>query len=663
MFIDFKRKLQARFVEMTKNEDALFVTSANPDSLWETYLAAFPLEERQENTCNCCKQFIRHYGAMVVIDSNCEIKTLWDFEAEGSFDAVAKAMNEAVKSKDVANLFVSKQPRLGTDSNVQRLETGGTVTWNHLFLNLPAKFVTRSSSTEDTIKGNARSSAQVFQRALEELTQDSVETVLELIAQNSLYRGAEFKGVLELFLKHKKAYLKAKNKSAYAWKHSAKETGAISSIRNSAIGTLLVNLSANMEIDAAVTAFERVMAPSNYKRPQAIITKRMIEEAEKTLAEMNLLSSLKRKLATPDDIKVNNVLFVNRGLAKNMSSALGILEEDVAVNPRSMKKVEEISAKDFVEKILPKAESVEVLFENKHASNLVSIIGPQDPTAPTLFKWSNPYSWCYQNALADSMKEKVKAAGGKVDGYLRISLEWFNFDDLDLHVHEPDGAHIYYAHKRSHRTGGELDVDMNAGSGRSRTPVENIIYLEERKMIEGTYRVAVNQFSKRESIDVGFSMEMEVGGEIYDFEYNKPVSGTVTVAEFTYKRGEGIKFVSQLQSRTVSKDLWGMKTNQFQKVSMIMKSPNHWDGEGVGNEHLFFIIDKAKNEERPRGFFNEFLKEDLMKNKRVFEALASRSTVEPAEKELSGLGFSSTQSNSVLCKVTGAFTRTLKINF
>lgn len=49
----------------------------------------------------------------------------------------------------------------------------------------------------------------------------------------------------------------------------------------------------------------------------------------------------------------------------------------------------------------------------------------------------NNFSWAYTGGITDSIKERVKQAGGNVDGELRISLSWFNFDDLDLHVIEP----------------------------------------------------------------------------------------------------------------------------------------------------------------------------------------------------------------------------------
>lgn len=41
------------------------------------------------------------------------------------------------------------------------------------------------------------------------------------------------------------------------------------------------------------------------------------------------------------------------------------------------------------------------------------------------------------------------AAGGQTEGFLRCSLAWSNYDDLDLHVVEPSYNEIYY----SNRTG------------------------------------------------------------------------------------------------------------------------------------------------------------------------------------------------------------------
>lgn len=140
------------------------------------------------------------------------------------------------------------------------------------------------------------------------------------------------------------------------------------------------------------------------------------------------------------------------------------------VNPKEFTKATEVSAQKFVTDILPGAKDVSILVENRHIPNFVTLTAPENPDANQLFKWNNNFAWVYNGSVADSFKEKVKAAGGNVNGFLRCSLHWFNYDDLDLHVTEPGGSEIYFGHKNGY-SGGVLDVDMNAGSGKTRDAV------------------------------------------------------------------------------------------------------------------------------------------------------------------------------------------------
>jgi phenylalanyl-tRNA synthetase beta subunit len=68
-------------------------------------------------------------------------------------------------------------------------------------------------------------------------------------------------------------------------------------------------------------------------------------------------------------------------------------------------------------------------------------------------------------------------------------------------------------------------------------------------------------------------------------------------------------------------------------------------------------------DEPTRPIFNEFLKEDLLTNKRLFEVLGSKLKVPETKDQLSGLGFSDTKKDSLTVKVTGATQRILKITF
>ena len=246
---------------------------------------------------------------------------------------------------------------------------------------------------------------------------------------------------------------------------------SIGRIRNHSIGVLLVDVSEGVDLDTAVKRYEQIVAPANYKRPKAIFTKKMLEDAKNTLSELGYMNSLQRRFANLDDITINNILFSNKDAAKRISNAgdiFGELEKEVAINPKKFSRVEEIAVQDFIENVLPTAREVEAFIENKHSKNLVSMIAPVDSEAPTMFKWNNGLSWAYSGNVADSdLKQNVKAAGGAIDGVLRFSIQW-NEDgndncDLDAHCVEPDGNEIYFSNCRKPRKsslGGQLDVDI-----------------------------------------------------------------------------------------------------------------------------------------------------------------------------------------------------------
>ena len=246
-----------------------------------------------------------------------------------------------------------------------------------------------------------------------------------------------------------------------------------------------------------------------------------------------------------------------------------------------------------------------------------------------------------------------------MDGVLRFSLQWNtagdNLNDYDAHCDEPNGNHIWYRNKNHrHPSTGMLDVDI-IHPDRQQVAVENITWTDLERMPEGEYVFCVHTYSHRGGRS-GFDAEIEFGGQIFEYPYHKdlPYGEKVLVAKVRYTKRDGFKIIESLPSTTSSKAVWGLSTNQFQPVSTVMYSPNYWDGQqGVGNRHYFFMLAGCQNDTRPNGFFNEYLREDFTPHRKVFEALGGKMRVEPADDQLSGLGFSSTKRNSLIVKVDG----------
>lgn len=689
MFKDFVKAIQKNLQQMSKDSSRLFTVNVDTEELYNLYLDSFPAgtneiyRERREYDCSCCRHFIRDVGNVVSI-KNGELHTIWGINpvSDDKYNVVTAALDAYVKQKAVSGVFLKKEKRIGTPENREMLPTGKINKYEHFFVDLPEICIFKEYYGH-TLEGDLsqfRDIRNVFKRSLDEISKEAVDTVLELIAQNSLYKGAEWKKQLTEFKNYQKEYkrLTDEQKELWTWEKSIVAGAVIGKIRNHSIGTLLVNISEGMDLDLAVRKYEQIVAPVNYKRPKAIFTKKMLENAKKTITELGYMDSLQRRFATLDDITVNNILFSNKDAAKRITGAMDLfdeMEQDVAIDPKRFSKVEEISAEDFIKNVLPVAKELEVYLENKHIQNMVSLIAPEVADAKTMFKWNNGMSWAYTGNITDSdIKENVKAAGGSVTGIVRFSIQWNDGNgkdnsDLDAHCLEPQGGdHIYFSHKISRYTGGELDIDITDPIYQCKSnggvAVENITYPSKERMKPGTYKFYVNQYSFRNS--QGFKAEVEVNGEIHSYEYNSPVRGNVDVAEVILDQSGNFKVVDKLPGNcaTISKDVWGIKTLQFTPVSVVCYSPNYWDEQkGSGHQHLFFMLKDCINPEEPNGYYNEFLKPELEQHRRVFEALGSKAHVKDVDDQLSGVGFSLTKRNDLIIKVKGATERVLKVKF
>lgn len=656
-FHAFATRVHERFNRMSEGE--LFVVDVPGDTLWAEYLAAFPegtnpvYITNTEHDCSCCRNFIKNIGNVLAISDSGERRTVWgnweDFPAP--YDTVGYKLDKLVRNAPIVSVFRPTEPRYGAEQS-RMLKADGTVhVWKHFHAKIFSRHLVKDPAT---MRGALNTTAQVFERGLKELKSEALAQVMDLINSNALYRGEEHKGAVQEFVNAQNAYnkhLAPHDRADFVWAFMGNRAARF---RNTVIGTLVIDLSNGVDLETAVRSFESKVAPTNYKRPTALITPRMVESAMATIKELDLEPALERRFAKLSDVSVNDVLWVDNETASVMKGGVRDVLMAAAQVPTTVAgEVKEISVGQFLSLVMPKATSISMLVKNAHLGNFVSLTAPVHAHDAQLFKWGNNFGWSYDGNITDSIRERVKNAGGNVDAKLRFSLAWDNTDDLDLHVHTPNGARIYFGYRKAQ--GGHLDVDANGMDGMRDDPAENVAFQDP---VDGIYKVQVHQYSKRQTSNVGFTLQAATQGQVMEFKHPKAVGSKayVDIGEFEVRGGVivGVTRTNpNVEQGSVSKQKWGISTETEVRVRTIMHSPNHWGDSAVGNKHTIFVLEGCKNDQPTRGIYNEFLHSSLEVHRKVFEVLGEKTKCPVVDEQLSGLGFSSTKGDSGMLRVKG----------
>lgn len=189
-FPAFAAAVNKRLNELSKTE--LFAVDS--DTIYEQYIFAFPegtnpiFRTHTEHECSCCKQFIRNMGVVFAISADGKRQSLWDIpDLPHPYNEVAKALDAVIQQAPIKGVFRTKEGGYGAE-HTRALEDGKAATYHHFFGSVDRKFRCDSPDEE---RGQKKTTHHVLRRGLEELTAEAVQTVLDLIAANALYRGAE----------------------------------------------------------------------------------------------------------------------------------------------------------------------------------------------------------------------------------------------------------------------------------------------------------------------------------------------------------------------------------------------------------------------------------------------------------------------------------------
>lgn len=627
-FINFSIKVNERLETLPSNTKFF---SINGRELWKEYLAAFPegtdplFITNTKHNCNCCNSFIRNLGNIIVFDNDGNKQTIWDIEGlEYPYDVIASRMHELVLNTPIRGVLTLGEDQYGTQTNLGEKEGIDKVfSFNHFF-----------GDTPELSSHEINTSAKSLKRAFEEFKEDDVELVLDLCESNEIYLGETFTHLVSDFLQSLKEYNNTDNKVDFIWMNAHK---AISRFRNTVIGTLIQDIAGGDDLEVAVKKYEAKTAPTNYKRSSAVVSVGMAKKMAEQLDKAGLRTAIERRHATLEDVSVNDILWVDSSVKNIMKDSVDDMLDSLVSTPKKTKQTKDISIKEFIENVLPKLTSLEVLAKNSLSNKLMTLTAPTHEDTGKLFKWDNDFAWSYNGNVTDSIREKVKSKGGNVDAKLRFSIEWFNRDDLDIHVRTPSGKIIYYGNRQ-----GILDIDANGGDGIMEDPVENMAFTNPEK---GIYTIEIHNYQKRDTLNNGFNFEYQCGDISKQFSYTKDVKNRerIQVLKCQYENGTltVIESSKDLTEDNTSKQIWNIETEKFAKVNTVMLSPNFWNEQSLGNKHWFFLLEDCENPDSVQGFYNEYLNDSLKEHRKALELLGNRTRIPYNSNQLSGLGFSS----------------------
>lgn len=664
-FITFADDLCNHFDKMSTQ--TLFQVDVDVEELWNIYLDAFP-EEMQTNyktarwqDCSACHKWFKKMANVVALDDEGKMTDIFSFETLSQYQPIVDKLHNALKDSLIKEAFFSSKDRIGAEPDfIEDEVTGKIERHDHFYTNISDRYV-KEGIYVGREKGRKLTNKLLLERSLKEITPEAIDTVLSLIEENNLYRGAEWKNQLEKFKSLQEAYslVDDSEKNNWLWLRSYQVGTIISGLKNHSIGVLLKDISEDVELDVAIGKYEKIVAPEFYQRPKPIFTKKMLEEAKQKITDLGYLDSLSRRYAVAEDVSVNDVLFINRNLISGFKDddddLFAQLEKDAISVQDNTYFTEAIDIRTFIEEVIPSATEISLLTEAKLEGNFVSLIAPVNKDAPSMFKWDNSFGWAYKNNTADSMREQVKIFGGDVDVDLRFTIRWntmtWDKNDLDAHCTQPDKEEIYFGAMRNHKTGGWLDVDI-IDPQKGIPAIENIQFKTREQMDYGDYLFRVHQYNYRGG-DEGFEAEIEFDGMIYSFNYPYKVlpNQYVDVAKVTLNKDSSFSIEKLLDGAEHNRSVWNVKLNEFVPVTFVCYSPNFWDND-IGNKQVFFMLKDCINDGRPNAWYNEYLNSELIENRKVMEALGSKAKVEESDNQLSGIGFSLTKSNRFTAKVT-----------
>lgn len=395
---DLLTGIRQEFDKSTKDGSTpLFTTNAG--DLYDLLLDGIPEEARQHYNCNACRHFVNRYGGLVKIDEKTGKQTpvMWPEKAPDFFSEAVKKIRRKVSASTVTGVFITSERQLGTPV---------TGSWEHMAVKVPEPMVHRKR-----LKNAFQEAAEkaedygLLASAIGKYRTETVETAVNLLRSEALYRSENVLGMAEWFLEVLqlvKEKRDARNRATrnIIWYKAATAPVGFCHISSNVIGTLLDDIAAGYDFNTVSRKFAEKMNPLQYQRPQAAPSAGNVAQAERIVEKLGIANSLKRRYARLDEIQTiwrpmpaKKAGGVSAGVFARVAT-----KEQQRETPNAMSgPTATITWEKFRRTVLGSARKIEFYVPWKEDC-YTAILTAEDQEAPPIILWDteenrNPFSW------------------------------------------------------------------------------------------------------------------------------------------------------------------------------------------------------------------------------------------------------------------------------
>lgn len=342
--------------------------------LMKAFLDGMEGAVRQEHTCHCCSNFMRHFGSLVVLEENGAHHSLfWPHESEvpEMYRQSVKNVREYIHNKK--NLpFKPVHPFdvFGIS------EKGG---YNHFQVSIPyetRQLLTNTNRLPRSLQENFGQAFGVFRKQLSNISTHALRAAKHMFENGTLNHNKEENIRCLIAMLLAKDIVSSSdeykvNRLLDMFTHAAPME---QSFNSSILGMLVKDIS-NLDADHAIRRYKDATGSLQYRRAQVDSTVKQIEVAKKAIAEMGMTKSLVYQLATMEDLEAANLLLwkptevttpveVEKEeddlFAKKLGQAKGNSKLDAILASEGVPTT--INFREFYQQILPKAKQILIRF-------------------------------------------------------------------------------------------------------------------------------------------------------------------------------------------------------------------------------------------------------------------------------------------------------------